>query len=176
MIPIFPVMDAAQEICKLHELGNDAPLQLADIGILDELQSSEVKAWEDDHVTDIESTTVPSETPAAPEEMLPDSPEQNRDEPMPDPEINERAMQSYGYTDEEMLPLSKDRALELMERDVTVYLLYGDNTKPWHWMTGRSLSTTGFSVSRERIGTPLKRTFHPATWKNALNRIRRTVF
>ncbi|WP_455505619.1 YodL domain-containing protein, partial [Gemmiger formicilis] len=61
--------------------------------------------------------------------MLPDSPEQNLDEPMPDPTISVKAMQSYGYTDEEMLPLSKDRALELAERDVTVYLLYGDNTE-----------------------------------------------
>ena len=147
----FPlIMDAAQEICKLHELGNDAPLQLADIGILDELQSSEVKAWEDDHVTDIESTTVPSETPAAPEEMLPDSPEQNRDEPMPDPEINERAMQSYGYTDEEMLPLSKDRALELMERDVTVYLLYGDNTEAMALDDREIIEHNGlFGISRE---------------------------
>ena len=144
------IMDAAQEICKLHEFGNDAPLQLTDIGILDELQSSEVKAWENDHVTDIETTTVPSEAPAAPEEMLPDSPEQNRDEPMPDPEINERAMQSYGYTDEEMLPLSKDRALELMERDVTVYLLYGDNTEAMALDDREIIEHNGlFGITRE---------------------------
>ena len=120
---------AALEICKLHEIGNDAPIRLADISILDELQNAEVKAWEDNHVTAVEATTVPAEAPAEPDEMLPDSPEQNLDAPMPDPTISVKAMQSYGYTDEEMLPLSKDRALELAERDVTVYLLYKDNTE-----------------------------------------------
>ena len=126
------IMDAALEICKLHEIGNDAPIRLADISILDDLQSSEVKAWENDHVTDVETTAEKNDTPAVPDtpaDMLPDSPEQNLDEPMPDPTISVKAMQSYGYTDEEMLPLSKDRALELAERDVTVYLLYGDNTE-----------------------------------------------
>ena len=51
------------------------------------------------------------------------------DEPMPDSQLNRKTMESFGYTDEEMLPMSKDRALELAERDVTVYLLYGDNTE-----------------------------------------------
>lgn len=126
------ISEAALEICKLHEIGNDAPIRLADISILDELQAAEVKAWEDDHVTNIETAPEKSDTPAVPDtpaDMLPDSPEQNLDEPMPDPTISVKAMQSYGYTDEEMLPLSKDRALELAERDVTVYLLYADNTE-----------------------------------------------
>ena len=126
------IMDAAQEICKLHEIGNDAPIRLADISILDELQAAEVKAWEDDHVTNIETAAEKAETSDVSDtsaDMRPDSPEQNLDEPMPDPTISVKAMQSYGYTDEEMLPLPKDRALELAERDVTVYLLYGDNTE-----------------------------------------------
>ena len=126
------IMDAALEICKLHEIGNDAPIRLADISILDELQAAEVKAWEDDHVTNIETAAEKAETSDVSDtsaDMRPDSPEQNLDEPMPDPTISVKAMQSYGYTDEEMLPLSKDRALELAERDVTVYLLYGDNTE-----------------------------------------------
>ena len=39
------------------------------------------------------------------------------------------AMLRYGYTDSNMLPLTKERALELMERDVTVYMLHTDNTE-----------------------------------------------
>lgn len=34
------------------------------------------------------------------------------------------AMNAYGYTDSDMLPLSKERALELFERDVPIYMLY----------------------------------------------------
>ena len=38
-------------------------------------------------------------------------------------------MNAYGYTDANMLPLTKDRALEFMERDLTVYMLHTDNTE-----------------------------------------------
>lgn len=48
---------------------------------------------------------------------------------MPDPSMSIEAMNAYGYTDENMLPLSKERALELMERDVPVYMLYDDNSE-----------------------------------------------
>jgi hypothetical protein len=48
---------------------------------------------------------------------------------VPDPSMSIEAMNAYGYTDENMLPLSKERALELMERDVPVYMLYDDNSE-----------------------------------------------
>lgn len=48
---------------------------------------------------------------------------------VPDPAISIESMNAYGYTDYNMLPLTKERALELMERDVTVYMLYTDNTE-----------------------------------------------
>ena len=48
---------------------------------------------------------------------------------VPDPSMSIEAMNAYGYTDDNMLPLSKERALELMERDVTVYMLYDDNSE-----------------------------------------------
>ena len=38
-------------------------------------------------------------------------------------------MRSYGYLDSDMLPLSKDRAVELLEHDITVYMLYPDNAE-----------------------------------------------
>ena len=123
------IMDAAMEICKLHELGSSASLQLADIGILDDLQNAEVKAWENDRVQSVETSVKEPETPTVPTETRPETPEINMDEPMPDSQLNRKTMESFGYTDEEMLPMSKDRALELAERDVTVYLLYGDNTE-----------------------------------------------
>lgn len=48
---------------------------------------------------------------------------------VPDPAISVETMNAYGYTDANMLPLTKERALELMERDVTVYMLHTDNTE-----------------------------------------------
>ena len=48
---------------------------------------------------------------------------------VPDPAISVESMNAYGYTDSNMLPLTKERALELMERDVTVYMLHTDNTE-----------------------------------------------
>ena len=48
---------------------------------------------------------------------------------LPDPTITVQMMENYGYTDADMLPLSKDRALELMERDIAVYCLRMDNTE-----------------------------------------------
>ena len=48
---------------------------------------------------------------------------------VPDPAISVESMNAYGYTDANMLPLTKERALELMERDVTVYMLRTDNTE-----------------------------------------------
>ena len=55
--------------------------------------------------------------------------EQSIDVPQPDPYISQAELQSFGYTAPDMLPISTDFALELMERDVTVYMLYRDNTE-----------------------------------------------
>ena len=48
---------------------------------------------------------------------------------MPDPTLTVDDMRSYGYLDSDMLPLSKDRAVELLEHDITVYMLYPDNAE-----------------------------------------------
>ena len=62
-------------------------------------------------------------------ETLPTTPEETISVPMPDPTLSTEDMERYGYTDSDMLPLSKDRAMELAAQDITVYLLYGDNTE-----------------------------------------------
>jgi hypothetical protein len=106
---ISTLAEAALEISKSHGIGQNAPLQVADIGILDELQASQDAAI---------SIEPPVQEPSEPETDIP-----------PDPAISVEARNSYGYTDDAMLPLTKERALELFERDVPVYLLYGDNTE-----------------------------------------------
>jgi DNA repair protein RadC len=49
--------------------------------------------------------------------------------PLPDPDISITDRNSYGYLDNEMLPLSRERAVELFKQDLTVYLLYEDDTE-----------------------------------------------
>ena len=55
--------------------------------------------------------------------------EQSIDVPQPDPYVSQAELQAFGYTAPDMLPISSDFALELMERDVTVYMLHSDNTE-----------------------------------------------
>lgn len=61
---------------------------------------------------------------------LPPLPELEQGYPMPDTSIGFLEMYQYGYTDgNTMLPLTKERAMELFMQDVPVFLLYGDNTE-----------------------------------------------
>ena len=57
------------------------------------------------------------------------APEQEITTPQPDPYITQQDLVSFGYTAPDMLPISTDFALELMERDVPVYMLKADNTE-----------------------------------------------
>lgn len=106
---ISTLAEAALEICNSHGIGQNAPLQVADIGILDELQAAQDAA-------------------IAIEPPVQENPESETDIPA-DPAISVEARNAYGYTDDAMLPLTKERAMEMFERDVPVYLLYGDNTE-----------------------------------------------
>lgn len=64
------------------------------------------------------------------EDELPPLPELEQGYPMPDTSIGFLEMYQYGYTDgNTMLPLTKERAMELFMQDVPVFLLYGDNTE-----------------------------------------------
>ena len=56
-------------------------------------------------------------------------PIQEHSYPLPDTDISIADRNSYGYLDDEMLPLSRERAAELFEQDLTVYLLYEDDTE-----------------------------------------------
>lgn len=68
---------------------------------------------------------------------------------LPDPAMSIEAMNAYGYTDADMLPLSKERAIELFERDLTVYMLYDDNTEAMAFDTDEIRTFEGmFGVSR----------------------------
>ena len=69
---------------------------------------------------------------------------------MPDPSMSIEAMNAYGYTDSDMLPLSKERALELFERDVPVYMLYEGNTEAMAFEAEDIVLFSGcFGITRE---------------------------
>ena len=93
---------------------------------------------------------VETETPNV-EDGLPPLPELEQGYPMPDTGIGFSEMYQYGYTDgNAMLPLTKERAMELFMQDVPVFLLYGDNTEAMALDAEDISSHTGvFGVERE---------------------------
>ena len=69
---------------------------------------------------------------------------------MPDPSMSIEAMNAYGYMDSDMLPLSKERALELFERDVPIYMLYDGNTEAMAFEAEDIVLFSGcFGITRE---------------------------
>ena len=126
---ISTLAESALEICNSHGIGQNAPLQVADIGILDELQ-------------------VTRDAAIAIEPPVQENLEPETDTPA-DPAISVEARNAYGYTDDAMLPLTKERAMELFERDVPVYLLYGDNTEAMAFEQTEILNHDGiFGIDR----------------------------
>lgn len=113
---------AALEICKLHNIGDAAPIRLAPLELLKDLQeANELPLGAGEQITG--AVVVPTD---AADTMLP---ELEQAVPMPDPTLTVDDMRSYGYLDSDMLPLSKDRAVELLEHDITVYMLHPDNAE-----------------------------------------------
>ena len=122
--PDMTLSAAALEVCNLHELGNAAPLSLVDSEMIQALQEAN---------------------------ELPTLPELEQGYPMPDTSIGFQEMYQYGYTDgNTMLPLTKERAMELFLQDVPVFLLYGDSTEAMALDAEDISSHTGvFGVERE---------------------------
>ena len=114
---------AALTVCKLHNIGDAAPIRLAPLELLSGLQeANELPLGADDQITD---ATVKSA--AAP---LPDLPQLEQGYPMPDPTVDFAQMYQFGYTDgNTMLPLSKERARELFLQGVPIFVLNSDNTE-----------------------------------------------
>ena len=85
--------------------------------------------------------------PSAPDPAL----EVHKDEPeLPDPAVTMQMMELYGYMDQDMLPLSKDRALELADRDITIFMLYRDGTEEMAFDAEEIAQHDGlFGVSRD---------------------------
>ena len=115
--PELPLSTAALKICEMHDMGGQS-IQYAPLSMIETLQEAAVQQMQ------------AAAQAAAPETtMLPDAPEQHLDEyPMPDPTLTQNDLEKCGYLDGDLLPLSKERAYELMAQDLTVYMVQqGEN-------------------------------------------------
>ena len=114
---------AALTVCKLHNIGDAAPIRLAPLELLNGLQeANELLLGAGEQITGVEATSAA--------EPLPDLPQLEQDYPMPDPTVDFAQMYQFGYTDgNTMLPLSKERARELFLQDVPIFVLNSDNTE-----------------------------------------------
>lgn len=121
-----------------------------DITILEELQAAQIP-----EAVPIESEAPTTETAdpidAIARSVQEEEPVQSPDNGyMPDPSMSIEAMNAYGYTDSDMLPLSKERALELFERDVPIYMLYDGNTEAMAFEAEDIVLFSGcFGITRE---------------------------
>lgn len=95
------------------------------------ISSREAVKWLETGQMPIPQEEVSSDAETPPMSMLPDAPEQALDEyPMPDEALRVADLEACGYLDGDMLPLSKERAMELFEKDLTVYAIVdGDNAE-----------------------------------------------
>ena len=115
--PELPLSTAALKICEMHNMGGQS-IQYAPLSMIETLQEAAVQQMQ------------AAAQAAAPETtMLPDAPEHHLDEyPMPDPTLTQDDLEKCGYLDGDLLPLSKERAYELMAQDLTVYMVQqGEN-------------------------------------------------
>jgi hypothetical protein len=113
--------EAALRICEDLNMGN-ASIKYAPLSMIETLQEAAYQQMQ-------EQVSQQAEDTAAVPTQLPDAPEQALDEyPMPDPALTQDDLEKCGYLDSDLLPLSKERAYELMERDLTVYIIQeGEN-------------------------------------------------
>ena len=115
--PELPLSTAALKICEMHDMGSQS-VQYAPLSMIETLQEAAVQQMQ---------AAAQAATPET--TMLPDAPEQHLDEyPMPDPSLTQDDLEKCGYLDGDLLPLSKERAYELMAQDLTVYMVQqGEN-------------------------------------------------
>ena len=138
--PELPLSTAALKICEMHGMGGQT-IQYTPLAMIETLQEAAYQQMQEATA----QATVPEST------MLPDAPEQHLDEyPIPDPTLTQDDLEKCGYLDGDLLPLSKERAYELMERDLTVYIVQqGENPAMAFDTTDLDAHDGIFAVTRE---------------------------
>ena len=110
-------MKAVLQICDDNDLDSTS-LRRAPLSMVETLQEAAYQQMQ----AETSQMTASSQLPEAQEQALDEY-------PMPDEQVSTPDMQEYGYTYDGMLPVTRERALELDAAGLTVYVLYEDNTE-----------------------------------------------
>ena len=116
-MPEISRMKAVLQICDDNDLGRDS-VKYAPLSMIETLQEAAYQQMQ------AEASQMAASS------QLPEAQEQALDEyPMPDEQVSTPDMQEYGYFYDGMLPVTRERALELDAAGLTVYVLHEDNTE-----------------------------------------------
>ena len=136
--PEFPRMKAVLQICDDNDLGSDS-VKYAPLSMIETLQEAAYQQMQ----AEASQMTASSQLPEAQEQALDEY-------PMPDEQISTPDMQEYGYSYDGMLPVTRERALELDAAGLTVYVLHEDNTESMVFDPQEIMDHGGlFGVDRE---------------------------
>ena len=132
---------AVSHICEDLGMGGRS-IKYAPLSMIETLQETAYQQMQEQ---------ISQQTAGAAATQLPDAQEQALDEyPMPDPVLTQDDLEKCGYLDGDLLPLSKERAYELMERDLTVYIVQEGENPEMAFDTADLDTHDGiFAVSRE---------------------------
>ena len=137
-MPELSCMKAVLQICDDNDLGSDS-VKYAPLSMIETLQEAAYQQMQAEASQKAASS------------QLPEAQEQALDEyPMPDEQVSTPDMQEYGYFYDGMLPVTRERALELDAAGLTVYVLHEDNTESMVFDPQEIMEHGGlFGVDRE---------------------------
>ena len=137
-MPEISRMKAVLQICDDNDLGRDS-VKYAPLSMIETLQEAAYQQMQ------AEASQMSASS------QLPEAQEQALDEyPMPDEQVSTPDMQEYGYFYDGMLPVTRERALELDAAGLTVYVLHEDNTESMVFDSQEIMDHGGlFGVDRE---------------------------
>ena len=137
-MPELSRMKAVLQICDDNDLGRDS-VKHAPLSMIETLQDAAYQQMQ------AEASQMAASS------QLPEAQEQALDEyPMPDEQVSTPDMQEYGYSYDGMLPVTRERALELDAAGLTVYVLHEDNTESMVFDPKEIMDHGGlFGVDRE---------------------------
>ena len=137
-MPELSRMKAVLQICDDNDLDRDS-VKYAPLSMIETLQEAAYQQMQ------AEASQMAASS------QLPEAQEQALDEyPTPDEQVSTPDMQKYGYSYDGMLPVTRERALELDAAGLTVYVLHEDNTESMVFDPQEIMEHGGlFGVDRE---------------------------
>jgi len=137
-MPEISRMKAVLQICDDNDLGRDS-VKYAPLSMIETLQEAAYQQMQ----AEASQMTASSQLPEAQEQALDEY-------PTPDEQVSTPDMQKYGYSYDGMLPVTRERALELDAVGLTVYVLHEDNTESMVFDPQEIMEHGGlFGVDRE---------------------------